>query len=81
MIDLQPEILLFKAARLTDPKKVAVWNPSLQTVDELSCLAFVSPTDIEELKSELPTYYARAQEVSSQIDVLKMVGIKLGKYP
>ena len=60
---------MFKCLRLFDPAFVADAHPGCEDIEELRLLPFFNSTStIDDLKHELPTYIANAEDVSSQID-------------
>ena len=69
--DVSPPVSVFKAARLFSPRKVHVMRPLATDVDALSVFPFLdNPTIINSLKVELPSYAAKASDVSPDFDVL-----------
>lgn len=62
----------FKAARLFSPYKVNDIQPSAIDVDSLSSIpSYNKPSVLTELKEELPTYLAKAADVSFTVDALE----------
>ena len=67
--DLKKAVSGFKAARFFDPVKVCELQPIGADIDDLKVFPFFTDTMIEGLKTELPTYLAKADDVS--LDVVK----------
>ena len=66
--DLKDTLQAFKCARLFDPSKVTELQPSASDVDSLKIIPFLKDTAvINGLKSELATYLAKAEDVSSTV--------------
>ena len=62
--ELQPAVNAFKAARLFLPSKINDLNPNAAAVEPLRAFKFLDNDRImNELKSELPTYLAIAEDV------------------
>ena len=62
----------FKAARLFSPCKVSVMKPVAANVDDLSSFPFLNDdATLSSLKKELPTYLAKAEDVSDGVDLLQ----------
>ncbi len=63
---------VFKAGRLFSPSKVFEIKPTASDIDSLKDIKFLdNPLIIAGLKEELPTYLAKADDVSSTIDILE----------
>ena len=61
----------FKAARLFLPQKVRELNPDATVVDSLQAFPFFTPSVLADLKSELPSYLAKAADVAADFDPLE----------
>lgn len=67
--DLHPVLEAFKAARFFSPHKVTELQPSATDINSLSVIPFLNyPEKLNDLKSELPTYLAAAEDISPQVD-------------
>ena len=67
--DLKPVLDAFKAARLFSPSKFHELKPSAADIDCLKALPFLnSQPTIDGLKSEIPTYMAVSEDVSTDIN-------------
>ena len=53
----------FKAARYFDPSKINELKPTLSDIDSLKVLPFIKNSLITNLKTELPTYMSKAEDV------------------
>ena len=61
----------FRAARYMSPSKMDEIQPSASDIDSLTAIPFLNdPTIIANLKKELPVYLAKADSVSTTINVL-----------
>ena len=61
----------FRAARYLSPSKVNEIQPSTSDIDSLCAIPFLNdPTIIADLRKELPVYLAKADSVSTTVDVL-----------
>ena len=70
--DLSAPVSVFKAARLFSPVKVDEMKPVACDVDTLSAFPFLNDSvTISNLKSELPSYLAKASDVSPDFDMLE----------
>ena len=70
--DLSPPVSVFKAARLFSPIKVHEMKPVATDVDALSVFPFLNDSiTINNLKGELPSYVAKASDVSPEFNVLE----------
>ena len=70
--DLSPPVSVFKAARLFLPRKVHEMRILAADINALSVFPFLNdPTTINSLKVELPSYAAKASDVSPDFDVLE----------
>ena len=69
--DLKPVLDTFKAARLFSPSKFYELRASAADVDASRAFPFLdSPPTIGGLKSEIPTYMAASEEVSTDTDAI-----------
>ena len=68
--DLRPTLLAFKAARYFSPYKVHELRPTAGDLDSLKSFPFFDQEIIDGLKSELPSYFAAAEDVSEQVDAI-----------
>ena len=68
--DLKGSSEMFKAARLFSPSKFNKIKRTVRDIDSLKVFEFFDASTIEGLKSELPTYAALTEDVSSAIDPL-----------
>lgn len=70
--NLSAPVSVFKAARLFSPVKVHEMKPVASDVDILSAFPFLNDSvTISNLKSELPSYLAKASDVSPDFDMLE----------
>ena len=66
--DLKPAVLLFKAARYFDPCKAVELKPTCCDLDSLRAFPCLDEDSIiDGLKSELPEYMAKAEDVAPTI--------------
>ena len=69
--ELSGTVAAFKAARLFLPHKVDEMKPDASAIDTLKAFPFLDNiTVLNELKQELPTYLAKAADVSATIEPL-----------
>ena len=69
--ELSTSLSIFKAARVFAPSKVKEMTPDISMVNSLSEIAFLNDqTILNNLKSELPQYIAKAAETSPEVDVM-----------
>ena len=67
--DLKPVLDAFKAACLFSPSKLHKLKPSTADIDCLKAFPFLnSQPAIDGLKSEIPTYMAASEDVSTDIN-------------
>ena len=63
--DLSSSVAAFKAARLCIPQKIIEMRPDANAIDALAAFPFLSdPTTLNHLKTELPDYLTKAEDVS-----------------
>jgi len=61
--NMQPQVQLFKAARLFDPRKICELRPAVHEIDIVASIDFLNdPPLINNLKIELPRYLTKAEE-------------------
>ncbi len=69
--DLKQTVEAFKYARFFDPAKITGLKPFCNDNDQLKVFPFFNSDDkLDELKAELPTYLAKADGVSTEMDKL-----------
>ena len=68
---LKASLAAFKAARLFNPCKVQQMKPDAASVDQLISFPFVTSEKIINLKSELPKYLAKCEDLNETYDVLQ----------
>ena len=68
--DLKGCLDIFKAARLFSPSKFNEMKPTVTDIDSLKVFTFFDTSTIAGLKSELPSYAALTEDMSSAIDPL-----------
>ena len=68
--ELSENIAAFKAARLVWPQKMIEMQPASQDVDALQAFPFIKQPDLENLKQELSTYLAKAEDLDDDVDPL-----------
>ena len=78
--DLQPIVTAFKYARYFDPPKVSELNPSATDIDHLKAFPFLS-NKLEDLKKELPSYLAKVDGLSPNIDKLEWWKVHENELP
>ena len=62
---------IFKTCRLFSPQRVREIKPTASSLDQsLTCLPFLSASERESLKEELPTYLARVNSLHEEFDPL-----------
>ena len=69
--ELRGSVAAFKAARLFLPQNVVELNPDAGTVDSLQAFPFFTAPLLADLKSELPSYLAKAAGVDADFDPLE----------
>ena len=69
--ELRGSVAAFKAARLFLHQKVAELNPDAAAVDSLQAFPFFTAPVLADLKSELPTYLAKAADIDADYDPLE----------
>jgi len=63
--DLRSSVTAFKATRLLIPQKITEMQPDASAIDALTAFPFLADaTTLHHLKTELPDYLAKAQDVS-----------------
>lgn len=67
---LKAPLAAFKAARFFCPHKLGLLKPTAADIDLLSAFPFLSPQELSSLKSELPTYLAKADDIGPTVDHL-----------
>ena len=69
--ELSGSVAAFKAARLFLPQKVVELKPDAATVDSRQAFPFLNTASIlAKLKSELPSYLAKATDIDTEINPL-----------
>lgn len=68
--ELSGSVAAFKAARLFLPQKVVELKPDAAAVDSLQAFPFLKASILVNLKSELPSYLAKAADIDAQTDPL-----------
>ena len=69
--ELRSSVAAFKAARLFLPQKVVELKPDVAAVDSLQAFPFLNKASILiNLKSELPSYLAKAADIDAELDPL-----------
>ena len=66
----KPAMDIFKVARLLSPHKVVHIQPDADALHSLGILPFLSATTIAKLKEELPSYLAKAADISPELSPL-----------
>ena len=69
--ELRGSVAAFKTARLFLPQKVIELNPDAAAVDSLQAFLFFTAPVLADLKSELPTYLAKAADIDADYDPLE----------
>ena len=68
---LKDVLLAFKAARFFSPQKMRDIQPDADVIDTLKTFPFLnSPTNLNELKEELPMYLAKVTDLNPKIECL-----------
>ena len=67
---LKPTMGIFKVAKLFRPHKVVHMQPDADALNSLGILPFLSATTIAKLKEELPSYLAKAADISPELSPL-----------
>ena len=68
---LKEQISVFKAVRVFNPQKVAMLKPDVSHVNALQIIPFFRDDELEKLKAELPSYLAKADDISDELDPLE----------
>ena len=69
--DLKAIVQVFKYARFFYPSRIGELKPSSTDIDELKVFPFLNSSEtLEGLKSELPSYIAKSDGVSTELDKL-----------
>ena len=80
--DCSPPLNAFKAARLASPLKVNDLKPVAADIDSLKCIPVLNKSEtIENLKKELPTYLAKTNGISTDVDALDWFRRNEGELP
>ena len=61
---LKPALAIFKAARLFNPRKISEMSVTAKSLDALQVVPFFDTEIIGNLKEELPSYLAKASDLS-----------------
>ena len=67
---LKPALAIFKAARLFNPQKISEMSITAKSLDALQVVPFFDTETIGNLKEELPSYLAKATDLSPDHDPL-----------
>ena len=67
---LKEDISIFKAVRIFNPQKVAMLKPDVSHVNALQIIPFKNE-ELEKLKAELPSYLAKVDDISDDLDPLE----------
>ena len=78
---LKISLQAFKAGRLFSPLKVYLMKSDNTMIDSLMIFPFFTHTIIDKLKAELPTYVAKAADVSSDMDTLEWWKLHCSELP
>ena len=68
---LKEQISVFKAVRVFNPQKVAMLKLDVSHVNALQIIPFLKDDELEKLKAELPSYLAKADDISDELDPLE----------
>jgi len=68
---LKENISVFKAVRIFNPQKVAMLKPDVSHENALQIIPFFKNEELEKLKAELPSYLARTDDISDNLDPLE----------
>ena len=68
---LSNSIAVFKAARVFNPKKAVEMQPDAATLDCLAVMPFLDTVTLQNLKTELPLYLAKAADISPDYDPIQ----------
>ena len=68
--DSSVSVSAFKTKWLFLPQKVVEFKPDAATLDSLQAFPFLKPSILRNLKSELPTYLAKAGDIDASIHPL-----------
>ena len=68
---LKENISIFKAVRIFNPQKVAMLKSDVSHVNALQIIPFFKNEELEKLKAELPSYLAKANNISDDLDPLE----------
>ena len=68
---LKENISIFKAVRIFNPQKVAMLKPDVSHVNALQIIPFFKNEELEKLKAELPSYLAKVDDISDDLDPLE----------
>ena len=68
---LKGNISIFKAVQIFNSQKVAMLKPDVLHVNALQIIPFFKNEELEKLKAELPSYLAKADDISDNLDPLQ----------
>ena len=68
---LKEQISVFKAVQVFNPQKVAMLKPDVSHVNALRIIPFFKDDELEKQKAELPSYLAKADDISDELDPLE----------
>lgn len=70
--NMQPQVQIFKAARLFDPRKICELRPAVHEIDIVASIDFLNdPPLINNLKIELPRYLTKADGIAEDVNVVQ----------
>ena len=78
---LKEQILVFKAVRVFNPHKIPVLKPDVSHVNALQVVPFFKDDELENLKAELPSYVAKADDISSELAALEFWKLNATDFP
>ena len=68
---LKENISVFRAVWIFNPQKVAMLKPDVSHVNALQIIPFFKNEELEKLKAELPSYLAKTDDISDDLDPLE----------
>jgi len=70
--NMQPQVQLFKAVRLFDPRTICELRPAVHEIDIVASIDFLNdPPLINNLKIELPRYLTKADGIAEDVNVVQ----------
>ena len=69
---LKEQILVFKSVRVFNLHNIPMLKPDVSHVNALQVVPFFKDDELENLKAELPSYVAKADDIGSELAALEI---------